>query len=64
MTALDLLETTTTASIPFLPARDFNNPYAGQPFQCQCVGSTVTPEPVHPDGSQTPGTACNIIPAP
>jgi hypothetical protein len=44
-----------------LGATTLNNPYSGQPFQC--VGNTVTPEPVLADGSQTPGTACAVIPA-
>jgi hypothetical protein len=38
------------------------NPFAGgAPFQC--VGSTNTPEAVLSDGTQNPGTPCNIIPA-
>ena len=38
------------------------NPFAGVPFQC--VPGTTKPEPVNPaNGSQTPGSACNIIPA-
>jgi hypothetical protein len=44
-----------------LGATTLNNPYSNQPFQC--VGNTVTPEPVLADGSQTPGTACAVIPA-
>jgi len=36
------------------------NPYSGAPFQC--VGSTTQSEPVQSDGSQTAGTACNVIP--
>ncbi len=45
-----------------LGATTLNNPYANQPFQCQGVGSVI-PEPVLPDGSQSPGTACAVIPA-
>ncbi len=45
-----------------LGATTLNNPYSGQPFQCQGAGSVI-PEPVLPDGSQTPGTACAVIPA-
>jgi hypothetical protein len=37
------------------------NPYSGQPFQC--VGSSVTPEPVLGGGGQTPGMPCAVIPA-
>jgi hypothetical protein len=44
-----------------LGATTLNNPYSGQPFQC--VGNTVTPEAVLSNGSQTPGTACAVIPA-
>jgi len=44
-----------------LGATTLNNPYSNQPFQC--VGNSVTPEPVQPGGSQTPGTACAVIPA-
>jgi hypothetical protein len=44
-----------------LGAITLNNPYSNQPFQC--VGNSVTPEPVQPGGSQTPGTACAVIPA-
>jgi Carboxypeptidase regulatory-like domain len=37
------------------------NPYSGNPFAC--LPGTSTPEPVLPDGSQTPGgTPCPIIP--
>jgi Carboxypeptidase regulatory-like domain len=45
-----------------LGATILNNPYSGQPFQCQGAGSVI-PEPVLPDGSQTPGTPCAVIPA-
>ena len=39
-----------------------SNPYAaGAPFQC--VPGSKTPEPVAADGSQTPGAACDTIPA-
>ena len=39
-----------------------NNPFGGIPFQCQ--PGTNSPEPVNPaNGTQTPGQACNIIPA-
>src|SRR6202521_2254866 len=42
--------------------KQLTNPCSGSPFQCQ--PGTSTPEPVNPaDGSQTPGIACNIIPA-
>jgi hypothetical protein len=44
-----------------LGATTLNNPYSNQPFQC--VGSSVTPEPVLANGSQTPGTDCAVIPA-
>jgi len=37
------------------------NPYSFAPFQC--VPGSINPEPVNPDGSQTPGQACNTIPA-
>jgi hypothetical protein len=39
------------------------NPYATgtEPTTFQCSSGT-TPEPVLPDGSQTPGTTCNVIP--
>ena len=39
------------------------NPYAtgAEPTTFQCSSGT-TPEPVLPDGSQTPGTTCNVIP--
>jgi Carboxypeptidase regulatory-like domain len=43
------------------PGAFLNNPYSSQPFQC--VGSTTTPTTVNPNGSQVPGTNCNIIPA-
>jgi hypothetical protein len=38
-----------------------NNPFGGEPFQCQ--PGTSTPEPVLSDGSQTTGDNCNIVPA-
>ncbi len=38
-----------------------NNPFGNTPFQCQ--PGTSTPEPVLSDGSQSPGDACNIVPA-
>ena len=38
-----------------------NNPFGGVPFAC--VPGTSNPEPVNPDGSQTGGDPCNIIPA-
>ncbi len=38
-----------------------NNPFGGVPFAC--VPGTSTPEPVNPDGTQTGGDPCNIIPA-
>jgi hypothetical protein len=42
--------------------KQLKNPFSGSPFQCQ--PGTSTPEPVNPaNGSQTPGVACNIIPA-
>ena len=42
--------------------KQLNNPFSGSPFQCQ--PGTSTPEPVNlANGSQTPGVACNIIPA-
>jgi hypothetical protein len=42
--------------------RQLKNPFSGSPFQCQ--PDTSTPEPVNTtNGSQTPGTPCNIIPA-
>jgi hypothetical protein len=48
---------------------NLTNPYAnqngatGEPTNFQCVGNSTTPEPVLSDGSQTPGTLCNVIPA-
>jgi hypothetical protein len=40
---------------------NLTNPFSGGAFQCMPDG--VTPEPVTPTGGQTPGTACNVIPA-
>src|SRR3984885_14584860 len=40
---------------------NLTNSYSGQ--NLQCIPSTLTPEPVLSGGSQTPGTACNIMPA-
>jgi hypothetical protein len=41
------------------------NPYAtgAEPTNFQCVPGTSTPEPVQPDGSQLPGSVCDVIPA-
>ena len=41
--------------------KQLTNPFSKSPFQCQ--PGTSTPEPVTANGSQTPGVACNIIPA-
>jgi len=41
--------------------KQLNNPFSGQPFQCQ--PGTSTPEPVDSTGAQTAGVACNTIPA-
>ncbi|MGA9686592.1 MAG: carboxypeptidase-like regulatory domain-containing protein, partial [Candidatus Sulfotelmatobacter sp.] len=52
------------AGAPTLNADGFpniSNAFAGAPFQC--VGNTNIAEPVNPDGTQTPGTSCNVIPA-
>jgi hypothetical protein len=40
---------------------NISNDFSGGPFQC--VGATNVAEPVNPDGSQAPGTNCNVIPA-
>jgi hypothetical protein len=44
---------------------NLTNPYAtgAEPTSFQCVGNTAQSEPVLADGSQTPGTNCNVIPA-
>jgi hypothetical protein len=41
------------------------NPYATgtEPTNFQCVPGTSTPEPVLPDGSQLPGSVCQVLPA-
>jgi hypothetical protein len=43
------------------PGGFLNNPFGGEPFQCQ--PGTSTPEPVLSDGSQPTGDDCNIVPA-
>ncbi|MFY9645434.1 MAG: carboxypeptidase-like regulatory domain-containing protein [Terriglobales bacterium] len=51
---------------PFIPGGLLTNPYAnlngatGEPVNFQCNGGV--PTAVQPDGSQLPGTPCNIIP--
>jgi hypothetical protein len=40
---------------------NLTNSFSGQSLQC--IPSTLTPEPVQSDGSQTPGAPCNILPA-
>ena len=40
---------------------NLTNSFSGQ--NLQCIPTTLTPEPVLPDGSQTPGDPCNILPA-
>jgi hypothetical protein len=46
-------------TLPFI-----NDPFTFSPLQCNNVGGTLTPMPVNPtDGSQNPGTPCDIIPA-
>ncbi len=40
-----------------------NDPFTFSPLQCNTVGGTLVPVAVNPDGSQNPGTNCNIIPA-
>jgi hypothetical protein len=51
------------ASNPF--GLTLTNPYAtgAEPTNFQCVPGTSTPEPVQPDGSQLPGSVCDVIPA-
>jgi hypothetical protein len=40
-----------------------DDPFTFSPLLCNTVGGTLVPAPVNPDGSQTAGTPCNIIPA-
>src|SRR6202167_1618160 len=40
-----------------------DDPFSFAPLQCNTVGGTLVPVAVNPDGSQNPGTSCNIIPA-
>jgi hypothetical protein len=40
-----------------------NDPYSFLPLACNTVGGALVPVAVNPDGSQTGGTPCNIIPA-
>ena len=44
----------------FAPGFLLTNPYSFGNFRCQ--PGTNTPEPVNPDGSQTGGNPCNVIP--
>jgi hypothetical protein len=59
MTPFDAAGDYDLSSNPFGTA--LTNPYSGTPFQCQ-TGSNL-PEPVLANGSQSPGAACDTIPA-